>query len=88
MSTFFFLFETDRETERQRGGKPMCKVAESRGKERENLKQAPWLGQSPTRGSIPHPWDRDLSQNQESDTQMTEPCPSAPSFSKIQFKIC
>ena len=25
------------------------------------------------RGSIPHPWDRDLRQNQESDTQLTEP---------------
>ena len=36
-----------------------------RGAERENLKQAPCLAQSLTRGSIPWSWDHDLSRNQE-----------------------
>ena len=42
-----------------------------RGRERwrENLKQAPHSSQSPTWGSIPQPWDHDLSQNQELDAQ-------------------
>ena len=45
--------------------------------ERENLKQTPHSAQSPTQGLIPQPWDHDLSQNQESGAQPTEPprCP-------------
>ena len=42
-------------------------------KARENLKQVPRPAQSPTQDSIPQPWDHDLSQNQESDAQLTEP---------------
>ena len=38
-------------------------------KERENLKQAPHSAW----GSIPRPWGHDLSRNQESDAQPTEP---------------
>ena len=38
----------------------------------ENPKQAPHTAQGPTQGLIPQPWDHDLSQNQESDTQSTE----------------
>ena len=41
--------------------------------EGKNLKQVPSSAWSPTRGSIPRPWDRDLSRNQESDAQPTEP---------------
>lgn len=40
---------------------------EQRERERENLKQTLLWAQSPTWGSIPQPWDHDLSQNQESD---------------------
>ena len=32
-----------------------------RQRERETLKQAPHSARSPTRGSIPRPWDHDLS---------------------------
>ena len=49
----------------------------STSRERREEKQAfCWAG-SPTGGSIPGPWDQDLSQNQESDAQPTEPpkCP-------------
>ena len=44
-----------------------------RMKDRENPKQAPHLAQSPMQGPIPRPWDHNLSQNQESDAQLTEP---------------
>ena len=44
-----------------------------RGRERKNLKQAPCSALSWTQGLIPWPWDHDLSQNQELDTQSTEP---------------
>ena len=42
-----------------------------------NLKQTPCWAQSLTWGSISWPWDHNLSRNQESDTQPTEPprCP-------------
>ena len=40
--------------------------------ERENLKQAPCSAWNPMWGSIPWPWDHDLSWNQELDTQPTE----------------
>ena len=43
---------------------------EARG--REILKQVPHSVQSPMWGSIPQPWDHDLSLNQESDTQPTK----------------
>ena len=48
-----------------------------RRRERENPKQARHSVQSPTWGSILQPWDHDLSWNQESDAQLTEPprCP-------------
>ena len=39
----------------------------------QNLKQTPYSAQSPTQGSIPWPWDHDLSWNQELDSQPTEP---------------
>ena len=57
---------------------------EWRGEERggENLKQDPSSAQSPMQGSIPQPWDYDLSRNQELDTQLTEPlrCPHPSTF--------
>ena len=52
--------------------------------QRENLTQAPHSAQSPTQDSIPQSWDRDLGQNQESDTQPTER-PRHP-LDKIEFK--
>ena len=55
--------------------------ARGRERKRENLKQALCSAQSPMRGSIPQPWDHDLSQNQESDAQLTEP----PRHPKICF---
>ena len=42
-------------------------------RERENPKQAPHSAQSLMWGSISQPRDRDLSQNQDSDAQPTEP---------------
>ena len=72
--SFFFLFSRERERERERE-----KASRREGqREREGIfKQAPHSVQSLTRGSIPQPWDRDLSQNQESEAQPTEPprCP-------------
>ena len=43
-----------------------------------DLKQAPLSAQSPMWGSIPQPWDHDLNQSQESDTELIEPprCPT------------
>ena len=41
--------------------------------ERQNLKMVPCSAQSLTQGSIPQPWDQDLSWNQELDAQPTEP---------------
>ena len=41
----------------------------NRQTDRHNPKQAPCSSWSLTRGSIPRPWDHDLSRNQESDTQ-------------------
>ena len=41
--------------------------------ERKNRKRAPHSAWSPMRGLIPQPWERDLSPNQESDAQPTEP---------------
>ena len=43
------------------------------GRGRENPQQASHPVQSPTWGSIPQPWDHDLSWNQTSDAQPTEP---------------
>ena len=48
-----------------------------RGRERENPNQAPRLVQSPMWGSIPGPWDHDVSRNQELDAPASEP-PGAP----------
>ena len=55
--SFFFFFCNERKHERGR----------------QNLKQAPCSVWRPTQGSIPWPWDRDPSRNQESDIQLTEP---------------
>ena len=41
-------------------------------RKRGNLTQAPCSVPSPTQGSIPQPWDHNLSQNQESDAQETD----------------
>ena len=44
-----------------------------RERERENPKQAPWCRcRALCRARSDEPWDRDLSQNQESDSQLTE----------------
>ena len=51
--------ERERERERVQAGE------RRKGKEKENLKQAPCSVQSPTQGSIPQPRDHDLSKNQE-----------------------
>ena len=40
--------------------------------ERENLKKAPCSALSLTQGSIPRPWDHNLSRNQELNAQRTE----------------
>ena len=63
----FVFFETQRERERER----------EREEGERNLKQAAHLAWSPMRDSISQLWDHDLSQNQELDTQSTEPprCP-------------
>ena len=55
-------------------------------RERENRKQAPRSVQSPVRGSIPQPWDHNLSRNQESDTPLTEP-PGAPKRANFQCTL-
>ena len=44
-----------------------------REREKRNFKQAPRSVQNQTWGSIPQPWDHDLSPNQELDAQPTEP---------------
>lgn len=44
-----------------------------RERERENPKQIPHSVWSLTWGLVSRPWDHDLSRNQESDTQLTEP---------------
>ena len=56
-----------------------------RGRERDNLRQTLHLAQSPTRGLIPGPWDRDLSHNQETDAQLTELLRHAPLY-RAHFK--
>lgn len=62
----FILFQRERERrhEQERGG--------AKGK-RKNLEQAPCSVQSPMRGSISRPCDRDLSRKQESVAQPIEP---------------
>ncbi|XP_048068548.1 tumor protein p53-inducible nuclear protein 1 isoform X2 [Ursus arctos] len=50
-----------------------ARAGRGRGRRRESLKQAPRSAQSQTRGSISQPRDHDLSRNQESDAQPTEP---------------
>ena len=61
---FIYLFGREREREREKG-------------ERVNLKQAPHRSLSPAWGLVPWLWHHDLSWNQESDAQLTEPpgCP-------------
>ena len=62
----FFLnnyFIWEREEERDSG--------RDRGGGRQHLKQTPCWVWSPTWGSIPGPWDHDLSRNQESNTWPT-----------------
>ena len=49
------------------------KVGRGRGRRKKNLKQTPHWVQTLTRGSISPPWDHDLSREQESDAQPTEP---------------
>ena len=75
LDQFLLLFERENTSrgEEQRGGR--------------DLKEAPCSVQSPRRGSIPQPWDYDLSQNQESDAQPTEPprCPWISSLYRILF---
>ena len=66
--------ERERERKRERGRE---REGEREG-ERENLECAPCSAWSPTRGPIPRPWYRDLSRNQESDAQPTEPPAGAP----------
>ena len=59
-----------------RGGK------EERAQREEQREKGKWTScwaQSPMWGWIPRPWDHDLSQNQESDAQLTKP-PRRPSF--------
>ena len=56
--SFFFQSEKEEAGEGQR--------------ERQSLNQASHLTQSQTQGSIPRPWEHDLSQNKESDAQLTE----------------
>ena len=51
----------------------MCEGAGEGQRERENLKQAPHSVRGLTQGWIPRPRDHDLSQNQESGAQLTEP---------------
>ena len=65
---FLYLIERERERTGER----------DRGRDRENSSQAPCSTQTPTRDLIPWPWDHDLSWNQESDAQLTEPprCPT------------
>ena len=53
---------------------------------RENLKQAVRPVRIPTQGSIPRLSDHDLSQNRESDTQLTEP-PRHPEINFNKRKI-
>ena len=60
-------------------------------RERENVKQASCSKQSPKQGLILQPWDHDISQNEESGTQPTEP-PRRPTktwifkdFPKLKF---
>ena len=52
---------------------------EGQRERRENVKQALHSAQRSRQGSIPRRWDHDLSQNQESDAQLTEP-PGHPKY--------
>ena len=76
LKTFLKILISERERERE--------SASGGGAERErvNPKQAPNSAQSPTWGSIPCPWDHELSRNQESDAELTEP-PRHPIFSSF-----
>ena len=67
--TFIYLRERGRERQRNRASE----WSRGREREKENLKQAPPSGRSLMQGSIPQPWDHDLSQNQELGAQPTEP---------------
>ena len=42
-------------------------------RERENIKQATCSSWRQSQGSILQPWDHEMNQNQDSDTQVTEP---------------
>ena len=75
---FFLFLEREREKARARG-------RQGRG-ERKNLKQVPCPAQSAMQGSIPWPWDHNLSQNKEADTPLTEP-PGAPCISYIHVEL-
>ena len=56
---FIYLFDRHKETERE-----WERESTSRGSWRQSEKQASCQVESPTRGSIPGPWDHDLSQMQ------------------------
>ena len=73
---FSLLFERERdeqgrEAERETHRERERETERQRQRDRENLKQVPHSAQSLTQGLIPRPWDHDLSQNQESYTQLT-----------------
>ena len=67
--TVFFLI-LEREREGAQAGERVGGRERERERERRNLE----LGvEGATRGSIPKPWDHDLSRNQESDAHPSEP---------------
>ena len=75
LSFFFLIFILEREYPCAPAGERGSGVG---GRERGNLKQAPHSVWSPTQGSIPRPWDRDLCGNQESEAQRLSPGPRPP----------
>ena len=92
MFILFIYFERERETDRERVCVCVCVCVcvrageEQRERERENPKQAQLCQRRARHGARSHKlWDHDLSWNQESDPQLTEPprCPLPPSLKSL-----
>ena len=77
---YFIIYKRDSACEQGR------QRERERERERGNLKQAAHLVWSLTQGSIPQPWDHDLSPNQESGAQPTEP-PRCPYLQRLLTEI-
>ena len=78
--------QTEREHTRKAGERGRGRERK-RERERERERILSRLYAQPTQGSIPWPWDHDLSQNQELVAQLTEP-PRCPALELTKTNIC